>query len=368
MDHNIETPANIPLDKFVEVLNGNHLKPLPKLRLTISDKCQLKCVFCGGDDYDMENFQPKTMCGKLDTIALSKFIRLYVKHGGVQVQFTGGEPLVRKEICELIKIVVDNGGIPEINTNGIGLSERKAKELKEAGLDTIKVSMPTFDREEFKLITRVDALPKVFRNIKSALDILNVRITMVPLKKSLGTFFDSLDLCRNKLGVKQVTLLELLYYPNISSESKRFFANQHVDLLSELAPRIEEYLGTKFKQYCYLTQIENSLYYIDSPHDHFKVFIKQANQTLRAPECYKCNHFCQEGLYEMRLSTGGWLSMCNIPNELGVDITKQANEQKIINQFTKFKKMFSNTKVSSFKEFAEHHDLYSYIDESYILT
>jgi hypothetical protein len=185
---------------------------------------------------------------------------------------------------------------------------------------------------------------------------------MVPIKSSLNTLFDNLDFCRHELKIKQVTLLELLYYPHISAESKKFFANEHINLLAEVAPKLEQRLKNKFKCYRYLTQVEKSLYYIESPSDGFKVFIKQANRALRSRECYQCNHFCQEGLYEMRLSLGGWLSVCNIPNEHGVDLSKKENLVLLDKHMQRFKRMLSRTRFSPFDEFVSHHQLQHYTD------
>jgi molybdenum cofactor biosynthesis enzyme MoaA len=342
--------------------NSNALKPLPKLRVTIIDKCQLKCVFCGGNGFPMENFQPDYMQGRLPFDILHRILKKYVDHGGLQIQFTGGEPLLHPNIAELIQCVIESGGIPEVNTNGVALTEKKVKELSEAGLTTIKVSIPTLDTNQFKCITGINALEKVLNNAKHAMKFLNVRITMVPIQSSLNSLLKSIEFFRHTLKVKQVTLLELLYYPHISSESKLFFTNEYVDLLASVAPQIETLLNSRFKKYHYLTKTEKNLYFIESPDDGFKVFIKQALRTLRSKECHSCNHFCQEGLYEMRLSLAGWLSACNIPNEYGVDLSKKDNLDMIDEHMKRFKKMFAHTTFCKFSEFFKHHKLDHYID------
>ena len=114
------------LDDHTQFEGDRDLQPLPKLRLTIINRCQLKCVFCGGNDYSMENFQPKD----LDSHFISKddilyFIERYLAKGGKQIQFTGGEPLLRGDITDIIRRIRELGGIPEINTNGVALTKGK---------------------------------------------------------------------------------------------------------------------------------------------------------------------------------------------------------------------------------------------------
>jgi len=92
-----------------------------------------------------------------------------------------------------------------------------------------------------------------------------------------------------------------------------------------------------------------------SSEDGFEVYFKQANPVLRLPDCYKCEHFCQEGIYELRLSTGGYLNFCNSCNKFGVDISIQKNLDNIEMIFEKYQRFFYNGINSDFKEFVEFH-------------
>lgn len=332
------------------------IERLPKLRVSIIDKCQLKCVFCGGNDTHMENFQPIYMNkDKISYDQLIKIIKIYLKVGGKYVQFTGGEPLLYNRILDLTKEIVKLGGLPEINTNGIALTETVARKLSESGLHVIKISIPSFNKEKYKETTGVDCLEHVLNNIKTARQYLNVRINTVALQSHKDEIELAINTCR-KLNVNQLLFLELLYYYDIKDDSKIFFKNEYVNILKEFAPIIEEKIHGKFKQFDFYTEYENSLHRCVSSVDGFEVYIKQANKTLRTRQCDTCSHFCQEGIYELRLSTGGYLSFCNVTNAYGFDVS-QSNEQEIEHILKGYLNTFSNGYIDQFETFLEKHSL-----------
>ncbi|MBE6051245.1 MAG: radical SAM protein [Clostridium sp.] len=330
-------------------------KLLPKLRVSIIDRCQLKCVFCGGNDNKMENFQPEYMDTLLSTEKLLKIIKQYVCSGGKYVQFTGGEPLLRKDLEYIVSKTYEFGGIPEINTNGLLLTYEKALKLKEAGINIIKVSIPSFDRETYKKLTRVDALDKVLNNISNALKVVDIRINMVATRESMKNIDKAIETCRS-LKVKQLLLLELLYYPHVENE-KKVFEDKYVDIRREYGEHIEKITGTPFKPFSFNNRFENTLSVSKSLDNKFEIYVKQANPVLRVNKCYECSHFCQEGIYELRLSTGGYLSFCNICNDFGIDISKINNDEEILSIFTNYKEILAPATESKFDEFISCHKL-----------
>lgn len=284
---------------------------LPKIRISISEACQLKCSFCGGNESKMENFQPCNL-KPLAKNELKDIILSYLANGGKYVQFTGGEPLLNKDLPDYIKLVQEAGGIPEVNTNGIALTKEKALQLKESGLKLIKVSIPSFEENEYKTITGVDTLGKVISNVSNALNYLSVRINVVATRDTMRNISSILDEVK-KLGVNQVVLLEYLYYPHVSS--KEDFIKNHVDVIKEYGDVIK-----KLYPIHTIYTANNLFEMIDmfsNQEGNFTVCVKQARTVMRLPECYNCPSFCQEGAYELRLSTGGYLSFCNITNSFG---------------------------------------------------
>lgn len=135
------------------------------LRVSVTDKCNLRCIYCMPE----EGVELRPHGDILSLEEIYKIIQSAVLMGIRKVRFTGGEPLVRKGIISLIKMVNE---IPEIDdialtTNGILLPEMAA-ELKKAGLKRVNISLDTLSPEKFARITRVGRLSKVWLGLEAA--------------------------------------------------------------------------------------------------------------------------------------------------------------------------------------------------------
>lgn len=148
------------------------------LRISVTDRCNLRCMYC----MPPEGIQllPRDQILTYDEIA--GFTRVAVSYGISKVRITGGEPLVRKGIVTLVKMIAAIEGINDLSmtTNGV-LLKTFAPELHSAGLQRINVSLDTVDRERFKKITGFDRLNDVFEGIEAARDagLLPVKINCV---------------------------------------------------------------------------------------------------------------------------------------------------------------------------------------------
>ncbi|MDF2443036.1 MAG: 3,8-cyclase [Subtercola sp.] len=133
------------------------------LRISLTDRCNLRCTYCM--PAEGLPFQPASTLMQRDEIV--RLARLATEVLGVrQVRFTGGEPLLRKDLVEIIRDVAALDARPEISltTNAIGLSGRAAA-LAEAGLDRVNVSLDTICPETFAIITRRPFLERVLKGI-----------------------------------------------------------------------------------------------------------------------------------------------------------------------------------------------------------
>jgi GTP 3',8-cyclase len=101
---------------------------------------------------------------------ITDFVKCAVKMGINKVRLTGGEPLVRKGIAELVRMIWNVEGVKDLSmtTNAV-LLKQFAKPLREAGLQRLNISLDTVDREKFKHISRRDELPAVLEGIDEAL-------------------------------------------------------------------------------------------------------------------------------------------------------------------------------------------------------
>ncbi|NQT46263.1 MAG: GTP 3',8-cyclase MoaA [Candidatus Omnitrophica bacterium] len=137
------------------------------LRISVTDRCNLRCVYClPGCGIDNKSHD--------DLLTFEEIVRIAgiaAQMGINKVRLTGGEPLVRKNLAVLVKMVAEIEGIDEISmtTNGILLKDY-AHQLKRAGLKRVNVSLDTLRGDRFKDVTRFGELRDAMEGIEAALD------------------------------------------------------------------------------------------------------------------------------------------------------------------------------------------------------
>lgn len=144
------------LDRYGRVINY--------LRISVTDRCNLRCCYCmpeGVQDVGMKNI--------LTFEEIWEIVRTGVSLGITHIRITGGEPLMRKGCVDLIRGIREIPGVETITmtTNGV-LLENYGKQLKEAGVDCVNISLDTLDPEEFYKITGKRELQEVLAGIRAA--------------------------------------------------------------------------------------------------------------------------------------------------------------------------------------------------------
>lgn len=144
------------LDRYGRVINY--------LRISVTDRCNLRCCYCmpeGVQDVGMKNI--------LTFEEIWEIVRTGVSLGITHIRITGGEPLVRKGCVDLIRGIREIPGVETITmtTNGVLLGNY-GKQLKEAGVDGVNISLDTLDPEEFFKITGKRELQEVLAGIRAA--------------------------------------------------------------------------------------------------------------------------------------------------------------------------------------------------------
>lgn len=137
------------------------------LRISVTDRCNLRCTYCMPE----EGIRLLDHADILSFEEIADFTRMAVANGITKVRLTGGEPLVRKNIVELVAMLAAIDGLEDLSmtTNGILLSEH-AVDLKKAGLNRINISLDTVNPDKFCQITRNGELTKVLEGIDAARD------------------------------------------------------------------------------------------------------------------------------------------------------------------------------------------------------
>lgn len=148
------------------MLFDSYQRRIKDLRISITDRCNFRCFYCrSGKD---ESFSPKELILTFEEIIFLS--EIFVGLGIEKIRLTGGEPLLRKDLEKLIKELTKlKPKLKDlaITTNGFGLKGR-AKDLKNAGLNRVTISLDSLQADNFQRITGVDKLREVLEGIEAA--------------------------------------------------------------------------------------------------------------------------------------------------------------------------------------------------------
>ncbi|HEX5836414.1 MAG TPA: GTP 3',8-cyclase MoaA [Anaerolineales bacterium] len=163
-------------------------RPLRDLRISVTDRCNFRCIYCMPKEVFGSNYQFLGRDEILTFEEITRLVRIFVPFGVRKIRLTGGEPLVRKDLHLLVKMLSD---IPDLDltltTNG-SLLEKQAKLLKDAGLDRVSVSLDSLDDAIFKAMNDVDfPVEKVIQGMEAAAEagLTPVKVNMV-VKRGLN--------------------------------------------------------------------------------------------------------------------------------------------------------------------------------------
>ncbi len=159
-------------------LRDQHERVHRSLRISIVDKCDLRCTYCMPEDQHFLKREELMTREEITTVA-----RLFVERYGItKIRLTGGEPLVRPDAVDIVQDMVQLGVSIGLTTNAMTL-DRHLDGLINAGLKSINISLDTFDAERFKKIARRDGFERVRANILLALERgLRVKVNMVVMR------------------------------------------------------------------------------------------------------------------------------------------------------------------------------------------
>nr|MBI2905166.1 GTP 3',8-cyclase MoaA [Chloroflexota bacterium] len=157
-------------------------RPLRDLRISVTDRCNFRCVYCMPKEVFGGDFQFLDRKELLTFEEITRLARVFVAQGVQKIRVTGGEPLVRRDLERLIAMLSPIPGVDlTLTTNG-SLLAKKARALKEAGLQRVTVSLDSLDDAVFKAMNDVDfPVAKVLEGIEAAASVglAPVKINMV---------------------------------------------------------------------------------------------------------------------------------------------------------------------------------------------
>ena len=256
------------------------------LRISVIDRCNLRCVYCMPEE-GIESIPHDEILTYDEILRICEIVS---ELGIRKIKITGGEPLVRKDIVNLIRDIKNIDKIEQVTltTNGILLHEM-LDDLYDAGIDAINISLDTLNKDNFKKITRRDGLEKVLMSIDKAYD-LGIRVKI------------------NCLAIRDFNLRELV-------EIASFAKDREIDV------RFIELMPIGFgKKY---TQIDNDeiLSILESRFGTFEIVTEKRgngpakyyrNQNMKGCIGFISaisHEFC-ESCNRIRLTSSGFLKLC----------------------------------------------------------
>ncbi len=223
-----EIPRRL-IDSFGRVHNN--------LRVSVTDRCNIRCFYCM--PADNVEFMPKAELLTFEEI--ERVVRVGTALGIDRVRLTGGEPLVRRDLPQLISQLVKIPGIVDIGltTNGVLLGEQ-AQQLRDAGLQRLNISLDALDPEVFKRVTRRDSYDKVVEGIQAARDagFSPIKLNAVSVK---GMTEDQI-IPFAELARDTATEVRFIEFMPLDADSQ--WQRDKVLFASEILERIEAEFGT----------------------------------------------------------------------------------------------------------------------------
>lgn len=295
------------------VLKDNCGRPLLNLRIAITRKCNLDCSFCHkeGEEKSSEDAN-----GEMTVEEIVRIAKIAVGLGVSRIKLTGGEPLIRKEITEIVKEISAIPGLADlsITTNGT-LLESLAEKLRVNGLKRVNISLPTLDEKVYHELTggRVE---DTLRGIKAA-----VEVGFCPVKLNMLILKGVNDLAVQKMiefARETGTILQLIELEPINIDSAYYSArhkplDEYEAILKQEASEVET---RRFMQ-------NRRIYHLPN------VKVEVIRPTENTEFCLNCTR--------LRVTSNGKLKPCLMTNDNIVDILTPirngANEQELTRLF-----------------------------------
>lgn len=250
----------------------------------------------------MPEYGVKHLCHKdiLTLEEIGRVVKILAREGVRRVRLTGGEPLVRKNICKLISDIKRIDGIERVSltTNGTMLGQY-AGELIDAGLDDVNISLDTLDRDGYRELTGQDMLDYVLNGIDVAYTMgLNPKINCVPIK---GINDDQLVRIAQLAQDKNVDVRFIELMPTSCGKKYVSISNEEVKI------ELEKHLGTMKKV--------NEQEGLKGPSVYYSVEGYQGRIGMISPIS---NVFC-EYCNRVRLTSTGMIKLC-LHHDIGVEL------------------------------------------------
>lgn len=281
--------APVPQGYAIEPMSDSYGRRINYLRISLTDACNLRCVYCMPEDM---TFRPRNELMSDEELLL--LVRVGASLGVNKIRLTGGEPTIRPNLIEIVREIANTPGITDLamTTNGL-LLPKLAKPLAEAGLRRVNISIDTLDAKKFRQITRWGDLEDIWRAIRASEEagLTPIKLNCVVVR-NFNDGEDMVQLARLTLENDwEVRFIEMMPFGEITD-----FQQTNVVTFQEMRQRIENAFGP----------LEEAGYDFVDPSRPFR--IPGAMGTLGFISSVT-EPFCQ-GCGRVRLTADGKLRLC----------------------------------------------------------
>ncbi len=217
-------------------------RPLKDLRISVTDRCNFRCGYCMPKDVFGKNYSFLSSNQLLGYDDIERLVRIFTKLGVRKIRLTGGEPLLRKDLEDLIQKIAGITGIADIalTTNASLLSHERAVSLHEAGVNRLNISLDALTPEIYEKINQVPVpLTDILDGIENALQVAYqaIKINMV-VQKGVNEV-DILKMCEHFRGTGAI--LRFIEFMDVGNHNrwnleKVFSAAEMVDVIHRVYP------------------------------------------------------------------------------------------------------------------------------------
>jgi len=278
-------------------------RPLLNLRISITQRCNNRCVYCHREG---EVKRANLSAEKMSSEEIVRIAQIAVSLGIARIKLTGGEPLMRQDLPEIVSKIAAIHGLKDLSltTNGLLLGNGLAQKLRECGIKRLNISLPSLNSETYQKLTGgelQDALDGIDAAIKA--DFCPVKLNMVVLKNvNVDDIPDMIDYARNTGAVLQLIELDPI---NVGDN---YYSTHHHSLDEQEKMLIDNALSVEKRPF-----MHNRLIY------HLpKVTVEVVHPIENTDFCMHCTR--------MRVTSDGKLKPCLMRNDNLTDILTPIRE------------------------------------------
>lgn len=309
------------------VLRDNFGRPLLNLRMAVTSHCDLRCQFCHMEGEEKLN---DGSAREMTVDEIGRIVKIAARLGVTRVKLTGGEPLVRKDILDIVERISSTHGLSDLSmtTNGALLAPL-AQELHAHGLRRVNISLPTLNAEVYSKLTG-GRIEDVLRSVEAAVDVgfHPVKLNMLILKCINDLDFPNMM----RFAAETGTILQLIELEPINIDDEYYLANhraldEYERVLRQKAVKIET---RQFMQ-------NRRIYHLPD------VKVEVIGPTENTEFCRNCTR--------LRVTSDGKLKPCLMRNDNLIDILtpmrNRANDKEIERLFmlaNQKRQPYSNTR------------------------